>query len=313
MMSRTGAYVQVQPDASAIFSVGTTEMGQGMITVLSQIVAEELGLEYEKVHMNPVDTSRVPDSGPTVASRSSTFSGRALQDACKPLRETFFVVASDLLKVEKTNLKVDKTSIVDKNNSENTITVKDVVKELWNRRLKPSSAGWDVSPETEYDNEKGQGPKPYVVYAWATNVAEVEVDVNTGGVFLTKLFAAHDVGKALNPQTLEGQIEGGSLQGAGYGRFEEIVFQDGKVLNNNLGTYIIPTTLDSPEITSIIVEDPYEDGPFGAKGIGEQPLMGVAPAVTNAIFNATGVRINEIPATPERVWEAIQEKLKEGQ
>jgi CO/xanthine dehydrogenase Mo-binding subunit len=309
-MSRTGAYVQIEPDASAIFAVGTTEIGQGMMTVLSQIVAEELGLKYEKVRMAPVDTSRVPDSGPTVASRSTTFSGRALQKACDRIRTLVFEIIAPNLGTIPSDLVIQGQSIITKSNKK-SISVEEAVKIVYKKRGQVAAAGWDVAPQTDYDNEKGQG-NAYATYAWCTNVVEVEVDAQTGTTFVKKIYGAHDVGKAINPQTLEGQIEGGSLQGMGLGRFEEIVWTpEGQIMSNNLGTFLIPTTKDSPDIRSIIVEDPWKEGPFGAKGIGEQPLMGIAPALTNAIYNAIGVRINEVPATPERVWKAIQEKIKE--
>ena len=138
------------------------------------------------------------------------------------------------------------------------------------------------------------------------------VDVRTGFCEVTDVWAVHDVGKAINPQAVEGQIEGGVLQGLGYGRFEEVLFSDnGVVLTNSLGTYMIPSFLDAPRIHSFIVEDPWNEGPYGAKGIGELPLVGVAPALTNAIFNAVGVRINEIPVTPERLWKVIHEDVGE--
>ncbi|TFG37773.1 MAG: xanthine dehydrogenase family protein molybdopterin-binding subunit, partial [Candidatus Aminicenantes bacterium] len=147
-------------------------------------------------------------------------------------------------------------------------------------------------------------------YVWGTNIVEVEVDVQTGVCEVTDVLAVHDVGKAINPQTVEGQIEGGILQGLGYGRFEEVIFsENGAVLTNSYGTYMIPSMMDSPCIHTFIVEDPWDEGPYGAKGIGELPLVGVAPAITCAIYNAIGVRLNEIPATPERVWKAIQEQI----
>lgn len=309
-MSKTGAYVQLEPDGSAIFAVGTTEMGQGMITVLAQILAEELGLNYEKVRMTPVDTSRVPDSGPTVASRSTTFSGRAIQDACSKIRRIMFEIIAKHFGVNPSVILL-KDNFVVAETANKRISVEDAIKMVYQERGQVSAAGWDVAPQTDYDNEKGQG-KAYAIYAYCTNIVEVEVDAQTGTVLIEKIWAAHDVGKAINPQTLEGQIEGGSLQGMGLGRFEEIVWTpEGQIWSNNLGTFLIPTIKDSPEIHSIIIEDPWNDGPFGAKGIGEQPLMGIAPALTNAIYNAIGVRINEIPATPERVWKAIQKKIKE--
>ncbi|MFX0014358.1 MAG: xanthine dehydrogenase family protein molybdopterin-binding subunit [Promethearchaeota archaeon] len=309
-LSRTGAYVQLEPDGSALFAVGTTEIGQGMITVLSQIVSEELGLEYEKVRMAPVDTSRVPDSGPTVASRSTTFSGRALQNACQHIKSLMFQIIAPHLDTKASNLQIEENYIISVSSGRRML-VEDAIKIMYEEREQVAFAGWDVAPPTDFDNEKGQG-NPYVAYAWCTNIAEVEVDVQTGTVYVKNIWAAHDVGRAINPQTLEGQIEGGSLQGMGYGRYEEILFTPtGEVLSNNLGTFLVPTTKDTPKIHPIIVEDPWDGGPYGAKGFGEQPLMGIAPAITNAIFNAIGVRISEIPATPERVWRAIQDKIKE--
>lgn len=309
-MSKTGAYVQLYPDGSAIFSVGTTELGQGMITVLSQIVAESLAIPYENVQMNPPDTSRVPDSGPTVASRATTFSGRALQDACRQIKERMVKLSSEILSVPEHQLEIGNYSIYEKTNKQNKISTSEVIKEAYKKRIHMSASGWDVAPDTDWNPDVGVG-SPYVIFAWGTNVITVEVDVRTGDVYLKELWTAHDVGKAVNPTTVEGQIEGGSLQGAGYGRFEEVLWdKDGKIMNKNLGTFIIPTTLDSPIIHSIIVEHPYKDGPFGAKGFAEQPLMGIAPAISNAVFNATGVRLNEIPVTPERLWKAIQKTIQ---
>ena len=309
-LSRTGSYVQLEPDGSVRFAVGTTEIGQGMMTVLSQIVAEELGVDYNKVRMMPVDTSRVPDSGPTVASRSTTFSGRALQNACQQIRSLMFEIIAPHFEANSSDLKIEGNYIVTIS-SDKKMLVEDAIKIMYQERGQVAYAGWDVAPPTDFDNEKGQG-NPYVTYAWCTNITEVEVDVQTGTVYVKDIWAAHDVGRAINPQTLEGQIEGGTLQGMGLGRYEEIVFTPkGEVLSNNLGTYLVPTTKDTPKIHSIIVEEPWKKGPYGAKGIGEQPLMGVAPAITNAIYNAIGVRLSEIPATPERVWKAIQDKMKE--
>ncbi|UCG02929.1 MAG: xanthine dehydrogenase family protein [Candidatus Heimdallarchaeota archaeon] len=309
-LSRTGSYVQLEPDGSVLFAVGTTEIGQGMITVLSQIVAEELGVEYSKIRMAPVDTSRVPDSGPTVASRSTTFSGRALQHACEQIRVLMFEIISPHMETIPSDLQIKGNHIVSLS-TDKKMVVEDSIKIMYQERGQVAFAGWDVAPPTDFNNKKGQG-NPYVTYAWCTNIAEVEVDVQTGTVHAKNIWAAHDVGRAINPQTLEGQIEGGSLQGMGYGRFEEIIFTpEGEVQSNNLGTFLVPTTKDTPKIHSIIIEEPFQEGPYGAKGIGEQPLMGIAPAITNAIFNAIGVRISEIPATPERVWQAIQSKIQE--
>jgi len=309
--SRTSAYIQLESDGSAVFTVGTTEMGQGMMTVLSQIMSEELGIDYEKIRMTPIDTSRIPDSGSTVASRTTMFSGRAIQDACRKLRKLMFETIASQISSKVSELKIDGKNIVDINDGTKKISVEDAIKIMYENRIQPAVVGWDVAPDTYYDYETGKG-KPKVVYAWGTNIVEVEVDVQTGVVEVKDIWAVHDVGKAINPQTVEGQIEGGSIQGLGYGRFEKIIFSDnGEVLTNSLGTYMIPTIMDTPNIHSIIVEHPWNEGPYGAKGVGEPPLIGIAPAITSAIYNAIGVRLNEIPATPERVWRAIQEKITE--
>ncbi len=311
IMSRSGAYVQIEPDASVRFAVGTTEMGQGMITVLSQIVADELGVDYDKIYMTPVETSRVPDSGPTVASRATIMSGRALQDACKQLRTLIYQKIAGKFEIDIQDLEIKDQNIYQKSSQEAVISVSEAIKFIYQERGRVAASGWDVAPYTYFDNEKGQGDA-YSAYAFCTNIAEVEVDTETGIVKVLDIWAAHDVGRAINPQTLEGQIEGGALQGLGYGRYEQIIFTpEGSILSNNLGTYLIPTTKDTPRIHSIIIEEPWLEGPYGAKGIGEQPIMGIAPAVTNAIANAVGIRLNEIPATPERVWAALQKKIQE--
>jgi CO/xanthine dehydrogenase Mo-binding subunit len=215
------------------------------------------------------------------------------------------------IEVSPLDMSINLQFIVDKN-GERLISVKEVIKLMHDERVQTAAVGWDVAPDTYYDYEKGEG-KPNVAYVWGTNIVEVEVDVHTGVCKVTDVWAVHDVGHAINPLTVEGQIEGGVLQGIGYGRFEEIVFsENGDVSTNSYGTYMIPSIMDSPRIHSFIVEDPWDEGPYGAKGIGELPLVGVAPAITCAIYNAIGVRLNEIPATPERVWKAIQEHAKEG-
>ncbi|MHA2370812.1 MAG: xanthine dehydrogenase family protein molybdopterin-binding subunit, partial [Candidatus Hodarchaeales archaeon] len=207
ILSRTGAYVQLEPDLSVGFAVGTTEMGQGMITVLSQIVAETLGVPYANCRMQPTDTSRVPDSGPTVASRSTVMSGQALIDACNQIKDRLLKVAGDMLNVNSETLKLAEGEIRAKNDSNRLISLAEVVKEASARRVDLAAHGWNVAPPSTWDAELGQGDA-YVTYATATNVAEVEVDVETGTVEVLRITTAHDCGRAINPTTLEGQIEG---------------------------------------------------------------------------------------------------------
>ena len=303
-LARTGAVMEINNDGSVSFAVGTTEMGQGMKTVLSQIVAEELGIDYSMIYILPTDTTRVPDSGPTVASRATTMSGRAAQNAAKILKERLISVASDLLSTEKEDIYI-KDNFVFLNGKKTEITFQKLIDECAIRRISLSSAGWHHPPHLKFDWETGLGDA-YNVYAYATNIAEVEVNKKTGEVKVIRIIAAHDVGKAVNPQMVEGQIQGGTLQGIGYALTENIIREKGKILNPNFSTYIIPTTLDTPEIIPVIVEDPYPDGPFGAKGFGEQPLMGIAPAVANAVCDALDISINELPITPEMVWGKVR-------
>jgi len=302
-LARTGARVIMHADGSVLFSVGTTEIGQGMTTVLSQIVADELGVPFEWVDMLATDTSRVPDSGPTVASRSTTMSGNALRDACIKIKSVLQIEASEMLGCSVSDIKIDdgQVSAGDKN-----IPLMDVIKSCTIKRKPLSAEGWHISPPTSFDENTGQGD-PYVTYAWSSNLAKVKVDRETGEVAVLKIWSAHDVGKAINPALAEGQIEGGVLQGFGYAVMEDMKSNSsGAIMNPEFSTYIIPTTADQPEIVPLIVEDPYPDGPFGAKGFGEQPLMGVAPAVANAVYSAVGARSKELPLTPERIWWALR-------
>ncbi len=302
-LARTGARIILHDDGSVLFSVGTTELGQGMTTVLSQIVADGLGAPLEWIRMTPPDTSRVPDSGPTVASRSTTMSGNALMDACRKIRGVLLDEASVELGVPVGEITIDEGVV---KSGDKSVLLKKIVKSCAAKRRPLSAEGWHVSPPTSWDDATGQG-NAYVTYAWATNLAKVKVDRETGEVKVLKIWSAHDVGKAINPALAEGQIEGGVVQGMGYALTEEMLMDSaGRFLNTDLATYVIPTAADQPEIEAILVEHPYPDGPFGAKGFAEQPLMGIAPAIANAVRDAVGVRVRELPLTPERVWKALK-------
>ena len=281
-LNPAGANVVVAADGSVTVAVGTTEIGQGMITVLSQITAEALGCPVELVKVMDPDTSRVPDSGPTVASRTTVMSGNAIRDAAAKIRAAMEPVIAD-----------------------SGLSWREAVHLCVTRQVGLAAHGWSVPPTTTFDLETGQG-EAYICYSWSANVVEVEVDMETGETRVTKVWSAHDTGRVINPTTGEGQVEGGVLQGLGYALVEEHALRDGRILNDQFSTYIIPTTLDTPEIKAILVEHEFSWGPFGAKGLGETPIIAVAPAVTAAIHHAAGVRLDRIPATPERVWAALR-------
>ncbi|MFZ2957456.1 MAG: xanthine dehydrogenase family protein molybdopterin-binding subunit [Candidatus Ozemobacteraceae bacterium] len=301
-LDRAGASLTMLKDGSIQCAVGNTEMGQGARTILAQIAADAVGIPYELVHVIETDTAFVPDSGPTVASRTTFMSGNALVEAAKDLRSRLLPLIADMLKTSPDQVDLV-NGIAFAQNSDKKVAYSDLVKEFYFQRLMPSSFGWFVAPDTSFDKETGQG-NAYFVYSWCTNVAEVEVDTETGEVKVERITAAHDMGKAINPQQVEGQIEGGTLQGVGYATMEEIRHDaKGRMLNNAFATYILPTFVDTPDIQPIIVEHAYDRGPYGAKGFGEVPLMGIAPAIANAVYNATGIRIRILPIKPEKLVE----------
>jgi CO/xanthine dehydrogenase Mo-binding subunit len=303
VLARTGARVILHADGSALFSVGTTEIGQGMTTVLSQIVADELGLPLESVSMLATDTSRVPDSGPTVASRSTMMSGNAVKDACIKIKSVLLEEASEMVCLPASDIKIDEGEVITPGK---TIPLLDVIKSCSLKRKPLSAEGWIISPPTSWDDNTGQGDA-YIVYAWASNLVKVRVDKETGEVNVLKVWTAHDIGKAINPASAEGQIEGGALQGIGYALTEDMTADgNGAIRNSEFSTYIIPTAEDQPDIIPIIVENPFPWGPYGAKGFGEQPLMGLAPAIANAVYDACGVRIRELPISPEKIWSELR-------
>jgi CO/xanthine dehydrogenase Mo-binding subunit len=250
--------------------VASTEIGQGTRTMLAQIAADTLGVPYEAIDVNEADTSVVPDSGPTVASRTCMIVGRLVQQAAADLKNRLgrLTPAQYLRK-----------------HGPLTVTA---------QYQKPGDINWD---DATYRGDA------YESYGWACDVVEVNVDPVTWQVTPTAFTTVHEIGRAIHPGLARGQIEGGSAQGIGYAILEDVVMRDGRMANNQLTNYIIPTTLDTPNLDVVLIENPYPRGPFGAKGVGEMPIDGPAPAVVNAIRHA-GVEVREIPATPEKIMAA---------
>lgn len=250
--------------------VGSAEIGQGTRTMHAQIVADSLGIPYDDVDTGLPDTSSVPDSGPTVASRTCMVVGGILQRCAHELRERIGQVHP------AEHFKKHGSTVVTK------------------EYRPPHGIKWD--------DETYRGDA-YATYAWACDVAEVEMDPDTYEIRPIHLTAVHDIGKAIHPTLVAGQIEGGTAQGIGYALLEEVVMRDGAMANAQMTNYLVPTTLDTPTMDVVIVETPSHHGPFGAKGVGEMPIDGPAPAIVNAIRHL-GLDIREIPATPERIAEA---------
>lgn len=302
------AFIEMHKDGSVTIMAGCADIGQGSNTVMCQIVAETLGVDYEEVNIISADTGSTPDGGATSASRQTYISGNACKKAAEMAKETLLSVAQELLNVPKDDIILkDKVAYV-RYQQENKVSLKKILNTCASKGIMVIGSGYFNPNTTGLDPETMQG-NPFATYAFATHFIEVEVDIYTGEIKVLKVIAAHDVGKAINRRMVEGQIEGGCLMGMGLGILENLQVENAKMKTLNFSNYLIYTAKDIPEIYPIIVESEEKTGPFGAKGVGEPALIPVAPAILNAVCNATGVRFTEIPLTLERVVEAVNRQI----
>ncbi len=305
-LDKAGAYVKLEADGSVTVAVGNTEMGQGAITVLAQIAAEALGARLSDVQVAPVDTSRVPDSGPTVASRTTTVAGAAVLDAARKLRARVEEAAKHMLGASQVT--IEGSRCYDPADPSRAAALAEVAHWMWAHNWDMGATGWAEGAPVDWDPKTGQG-KAYFVYSYACHIAEVEVDLLTGETQVRRFWAVHDSGKIVNPQLARGQVAGGIAQGIGYALMEELKSEGGSFVAPSFTAYHIPTAMDVPEEYVIdFVEAPYSGGPFGAKGLGEVPLMASHAAVANAVSAAVGGRLREYPAIPERVLALVEGK-----
>jgi CO/xanthine dehydrogenase Mo-binding subunit len=292
--------VGLKADGRVALHQGAVDIGQGSNTIITQICADAMGAPIERFDLVSGDTAITPDCGKTSASRQTFVTGKAAAMAGAKLRAAVLQMA---------NARANAEILF----GEGQVTAKDGTSEktLNLDGLTLDEYGYIVTAEATFDpptsalDENGQGV-PYAVYGFGAHMAEILVDLELGTVKVLKITATHDVGRAINPTLIEGQIEGGAAQGLGQALMEE--FFPGK--GENLHDYLIPTVGDMPPVESILIEDPSPIGPFGAKGIGEQAVIPTAPAILNAIYDATGVRIRRVPATPDRIRAAILEARK---
>lgn len=303
------AFVELLDDGTAIVLTGCADIGQGSATALAQIAAEEIGLDIDDVHVIFGDTGVTPDAGATSASRQTYISGNAVRLAAKEAKKVLIQTAAEMLNVNPDNVEVTNKIIKvrETKDIDNVVPIKDCLLKCRALGRLTLGHGWFNPDVTALNADNGQG-KPYATYAYATQIAEVEVDTETGEVNVLHLVAAHDVGQAINPINVEGQIEGGCMIGLGYALMEKVQLDNGVIKTPNLATYLIPTSLDAPQIDSVIVEEPEETGPFGAKGVGEPALIPTAAAIVNAVYDAVGVRITELPISPEIVLSKLKKK-----
>jgi CO/xanthine dehydrogenase Mo-binding subunit len=298
VLDRGGARVEILKDGSVSIFVGCTDMGQGALTVLAQIAADSLGISGAAVRVNRVDTGVVPDSGPTVASRTTIVSGNAIVDACDKIKARMVEVGSSALG-RRAAYDEAHGGVVDAR-SRQRLGFAEVVSECFERRVDLTATGWYVVPDCRVEEATGQG-KAYHVYSFATDVADVEVDVRTGQVDVKSFLAVHDSGRIINPMTATSQVEGGVAQGIGLALYEKFTVAEGRVCSRDLSTYLMPTALDvCDDLRVEFIECHSADGPFGAKGLGEPAIIPVAAAVANAVSNAIGARVEELPV--QRDW-----------
>ena len=287
--------IGLKRDGRIALHQGAVDIGQGSNTIVTQICADALGAPIELFDLVSGDTAITPDCGKTSASRQTFVTGKAAQMAGTQLRSAIQKLAAS---ATATIEFADSAVIVHENGDARAIALSNLPLDKYGYVI---TAEATFDPPTSPLDENGQG-SPYAVYGFGAHMAEIEVDIELGTVRVLKVTAAHDVGRAINPTLIEGQIEGGVAQGLGMALMEE--FFPGK--GENLHVYLIPTAGDVPPVESILIEDPSPIGPFGAKGIGEQAVIPTAPAILNALHDAVGVRLYKVPATPDRVRAAIK-------
>jgi CO/xanthine dehydrogenase Mo-binding subunit len=305
----SAAVVKVNEDGTATLLTGTVETGQGSLTILAQIAAQELGIATEDVHVVSADTDTTPMDTGAIASRTTYVTGNAVRLAAEKAKLMLFEVAAPLLGVKPNQLDLKDHKIQVKGFPQRNMHIGDVAEHARTVSGQPPIGSATFNPATvALDPDTGQGI-PFATYVYATQIAEVDVDDETGEVEVIRIVASHDCGTPINPMLVEGQVEGGISMGVGFALEEEMLFDaKGRQINPNLTNYIMPTSLDMPKIEVDIVDNYDPTGPFGAKGVGEPTCVSTAAAILNAINNAVGVRITTLPATAEKVFAAIKAK-----
>ncbi len=305
-----GTIIKIDDFGTVNVITGATDMGQGSDTVIAQIVAEELGVRIEDVVVIHTDTDVCPWDVGAHASRTTFVAGNSALGAARKVKQMLLEVAGQTLGESPENLDIRDRMVFSKKDPEKKSPLGKIL-----RSAHYTTGGKMVMAEHFYDPNNENLDREFkgnlsVTYAYGTHGVEVEVDKETGQVKILRYVAAHDVGKAINPMLLEGQVYGGATMGIGYALTERLILENGKVMNPNFLDYKILTAKDVPKIEAIVVETEDPFGPFGAKGIGEPGLVPTAPAIANAIYDAVGVRIKDLPITPEKILTALKGKMK---
>lgn len=310
--SGCNALIKLNSDIGADILVSSIEMGQGVNTILAQIVAEELTIPFDNIRVVPADTDITPFFQASTSSRSTFFMGNAVKEAAVDIKKQLYKIVQDILKVEKNDLILERGLFFVRGNPEQKITIAEIMGKAYPGGISLLGRGiyYHYKKENLPSHIKVKIP-PALVWMYGSQGITVDVDTETGRIKILKVSAATDTGKTINPITCEGQIEGGVMQAIGHAMFEELIFNEqGKIINTSMLDYKIPSALDMPEINSILVEEPHREGPYGAKGIGEIVTVPTSSAIANAIYDAVGIRIKDLPITPDKLLRALKNKEK---
>ncbi len=301
-----GSVIKVEEDGSVYLFTGAADTGQGSDTALSQIAAQELGVSYERIRIKAADTQITPFDTGSFASRVTFISGNATKNAALDAKNQILDIVAKELKIDKDTLDIKDEQVVQKDKDSPLMTFDKAVELCYSFNYGHLIIGrGNYNPKTTpIDFRTGEG-NVSGSYGFEAQIAEVEVDKKTGQCKVLKMYDVHDIGYPINPDSVHGQIEGSIMMGIGYTFHENLRFKDGRVLNPSFSKYRIPRSVDTVAIESIFVETNDPQGPFGAKGMGEASLLPTAAAIANAIYDAVGVRIKELPITPEKILKGL--------
>ena len=302
------AWVGVEMDGTVVVRSGVTDIGAGQISALGQIAVEVLGVTLDNAVIYNSDSAVTPLAGTTTATRALYMTGNAAKQAAEGLRARLVERAAREFGVapDEVDMGFNEVFVIDK--PEKSMPLVELVRMCAAEGIHRSELAIFRAPFGEFlDPETGQG-QAHPDYAYGAHAVEVSVDVETGEVEVLKSIAAHDVGQCINPAAVEGQIQGGAQNGQGYALSEEMLYEEGRLVTPSFSEYLMPTAMDMPKVECIVLESRSGVGPFGAKGIGEPAMTAVAPAIANAVADAIGVRVFEMPITPERVVQALRRR-----
>ncbi len=306
--SSSNCIINLEEDGRVVVVSAAPEIGAGQDTVLAQIAADTIGVPMQDVRIPATDTALTPYNGPVASSRTTYHMGNAILDAGAQVRSQVFELAGEQFDLDPESLTMTDGVIYDADDAE-LITLKDLLKRYVGEGFSITAASrFSTAKSPLLKADPGEEWISSIFWMLCTQAAEIEVDIETGVIRVIKVAAAADVGKAINPMTCEQQIEGGVVMGLSNGLLEEFKLDNGRILNGSLADYKVATIMDIGEIVPILVESYHEDAPFGAKGIGEPAAAATPPAIGNALFDAVGVRIRDMPITPEKVLKALAEK-----